>query len=560
MFELKRKFRIVALAAAIAATFSGGSAMGAAGALPPANDAFADGLALSGESGFEPGTNVDATKETGEPEHAGVPGGASAWYRWTAARDGEAVFSTCGSDIDTVLAVYTGTAVNSLTGVASNNDDPEGCSPNSLVAFRAAGGTQYHLAVDGVGGASGALNLSWFQRPANDDRADAQAIAGDTGSMAVSNAYASAEPGEPEHGGPGGASVWFRWVAPSSGPAHFDTCGTSFEDTLLAVYEGSSATPLAANDDTCGYASVVGFAAEAGKEYFVAVDGYEGDWVSVDLTWNRSPTAPAVVQPPAISGTPIEGETLRASEGSWSGTAPFSFRYQWARCNTAGTGCFFVPGALAGTYSLGPADVTFRMRVFVTATNAAGSSTMNSAATAPIASRPHSAPRNTALPTISGTPVEDATLLADAGNWDGYPFPNHAFQWQTCTRAGTDCTDIPSENTPTLMLSPMEVGQRIRVVVTASNSAGAAVAASGLTSVVTGSRPGPRCVVPKVRGKSVARARTMLRAKRCALGRVSRAYSASVRMGRIIRQSRRPTARLPRGTRVNVVVSRGRRR
>jgi subtilisin family serine protease len=69
-----------------------------------------------------------------------------------------------------------------------------------------------------------------------------------------------------------------------------------------------------------------------------------------------------------------------------------------------------------------------------------------------------------------------------------------------------------------------------------------------------------RCVVPSVKGKTVARARRMLASRRCALGRVTRAYSRRVRRGKIIAQSRRPGARLPRGTRVNVRVSRGRRR
>jgi ABC-type oligopeptide transport system substrate-binding subunit len=69
-----------------------------------------------------------------------------------------------------------------------------------------------------------------------------------------------------------------------------------------------------------------------------------------------------------------------------------------------------------------------------------------------------------------------------------------------------------------------------------------------------------RCVVPNVRGKTVAQARRMLANRRCVLGRVTRAYSAKTKLGRIISQSRRPTARLPRGTRVHVVVSRGRRR
>lgn len=69
-----------------------------------------------------------------------------------------------------------------------------------------------------------------------------------------------------------------------------------------------------------------------------------------------------------------------------------------------------------------------------------------------------------------------------------------------------------------------------------------------------------RCVVPRLKGKTVAKARRLLGASKCRLGRVTRAYSTKVSSGRILSQSRRPGARLPRGTRVNVIVSRGRRR
>jgi hypothetical protein len=68
------------------------------------------------------------------------------------------------------------------------------------------------------------------------------------------------------------------------------------------------------------------------------------------------------------------------------------------------------------------------------------------------------------------------------------------------------------------------------------------------------------CVVPNLRTKRLAAARSALVRARCALGRVNRAYSTRVRAGRVIAQSRRPGARLQRGTRVNVVVSRGKRR
>ena len=69
-----------------------------------------------------------------------------------------------------------------------------------------------------------------------------------------------------------------------------------------------------------------------------------------------------------------------------------------------------------------------------------------------------------------------------------------------------------------------------------------------------------RCVVPNVRGKTIPAARLAFARSRCVLGRVSRAYSSRVRKSRIIGQSRRAGSRHPRGTRVNVVVSRGRRR
>ncbi len=71
--------------------------------------------------------------------------------------------------------------------------------------------------------------------------------------------------------------------------------------------------------------------------------------------------------------------------------------------------------------------------------------------------------------------------------------------------------------------------------------------------------PVTRCVVPNVRGKTVPAARIALARARCGLGRVNRAYSGRVRRSRIISQSRRAGSRHPRGTRVNVVVSRGRR-
>jgi uncharacterized delta-60 repeat protein len=73
------------------------------------------------------------------------------------------------------------------------------------------------------------------------------------------------------------------------------------------------------------------------------------------------------------------------------------------------------------------------------------------------------------------------------------------------------------------------------------------------------SRPTAKCVVPNVRRKKLAVARKTLLRRNCAVGRVTRKASKAVQKGRVISQSRRPGSRLPNRSKVNLVVSRGRR-
>ncbi|MFH1020772.1 MAG: S8 family serine peptidase [Pseudomonadota bacterium] len=132
--------------------------LAAAGA--PGNDSFAAADLRSGSSGSVSGESWNATKESGEPNHAGSAGGASVWWKWTPSVTGTAVVNTHGSGFDTLLAVYTGTTVASLTPLASNDND--GSSGGAAgMGFTAVAGTEYRIAVDGAGGASGAVALAW---------------------------------------------------------------------------------------------------------------------------------------------------------------------------------------------------------------------------------------------------------------------------------------------------------------------------------------------------------------------------------------------------------------
>lgn len=133
------------------------------GAMRPPNDDFEASDPLGGSSGQVSGTSVGATKQSGEPNHAGLSGGTSVWYRWTAPSSGTVSLSTSGSNFDTILAVYTGGVISSLSPVASNDDASGGLT--SAVSFAATAGVTYQIAVDGYSAASGSVVLGWSPTP-----------------------------------------------------------------------------------------------------------------------------------------------------------------------------------------------------------------------------------------------------------------------------------------------------------------------------------------------------------------------------------------------------------
>lgn len=131
----------------------------------PLTDDFAVANILSADSGNVQLSSLLASKQLSEPAHAGNNGGASVWFVWTATTDGVLTLSTQGSSFNTLLAVYTGTALNNLVPVASNDDDGSGGGVSSVV-FNVTAGTQYTIAVDGFNGATGTVALTWnWQAP-----------------------------------------------------------------------------------------------------------------------------------------------------------------------------------------------------------------------------------------------------------------------------------------------------------------------------------------------------------------------------------------------------------
>ena len=136
-------------------------------ALGAINDDFASPATVSGNAGSVYGHNRDAGKEAGEPNHAGNSGGKSLWWQWTAPLTGPVTISTLDSSFDTLLAIYTGVAVNSLSLIAANDNDF--AVTTSAATFDAQAGTSYRIAVDGYAAASGAVQLNWFYSDGDGD-------------------------------------------------------------------------------------------------------------------------------------------------------------------------------------------------------------------------------------------------------------------------------------------------------------------------------------------------------------------------------------------------------
>jgi hypothetical protein len=351
--------------------------------VPGGNDLFVNRFFITGQTNSVIGVNTNASKEVGEPDHAGNDGGRSVWWSWVAPASTPVTINTLGSGFDTILGVYQGTSVGALTLVAA--DERSAGNGLSIVTFEAVQGVEYQIAVDGFNNGSGAaagrvvLNLRQYQAGplhANDDFEHAPPITAPFLTVTGNNIGATRQPGEPAHGtAPQGKSVWWSWTAPTDGAVTISTTNSQF-DTLLAVYTGNSLDALslvAENDDIDPgrEQSSVTFQAAAGVVYRIAVDGYGGEMGFIVLTVSPEASlsaAPRVQQAPA--------DQTRFAGGAGGGTN-VSFRvvatgalplaYQWQHRGTN------LPGATNSVLALTNATASEAGPYQVVVSNAFGS-------------------------------------------------------------------------------------------------------------------------------------------------------------------------------------------
>jgi hypothetical protein len=226
---------------------------------------------------------------------------------------------------------------------------------------------------------------------------------------------------------------------------------------------------------------------DVGRTIRVQVTGTNADGTSQALS---GPTAviaatgnaPANTKQPDPSGTAQEGRTITVSHGSWSGTSPITFTYQWQSCTATNAVCSNVTGMTGSSMMLGAAQVGMVMRATVLATNPAGKASALSNVTAVVLAKA-SAPVNTGLPAISGSTHVGQRVTASTGTWNSATTSTYSYQWSRCNSDGTGCSSVYGATGQSYGIGQADLGMAIRVVVTAKNVTGSTGATSPASKI-----------------------------------------------------------------------------
>jgi hypothetical protein len=272
--------------------------VGFRGGKPPAVGGLATAKDLGVVRGYN-GTQIFdttyATTDPNEPQHCGLPGGASYWFSYLPPTNGIARLDTDGSNFDTILAVYSYTpplvGYQQIVPVAcDNNSGSNGLT--SRLQFTPDLNTSYLIVVTGLNGARGIayLNYSLTTAPPPDTTPPSVLQAPQSRSVAV------------------GSTVAFTVLAGGAPPLSF-----------LWFKDG---TPLAAETNA--------------SLSLTAVQVGDAGAYSVELTnaFGAATSAVAVLSvilPPSIASQPLSLSTYAGAAANFvvnaTGTPPLHYRW-----------------------------------------------------------------------------------------------------------------------------------------------------------------------------------------------------------------------------------------
>lgn len=410
----------------------------------PANDSFANAIALTSISNVTAnGSNIGATTEAEEPAHvSGKTGGSSVWWKWTAVGNGSVTVSTEGSHFDTMLAVYLGDALSSLTPLASNDDSLSGGTRTSSVTFPVSSQTEYHIAVDGWDAEWGQIELTLRFTPGPGPQPPA--FQGHPQNVSVADGGAVTFTAYPV-GDPAPTIKWQRRAAGSS-----DWMDLSADQNFRDVTTGTLRIRIAT-------------AEMHGDQFRAVVTNLYGSTPSQPATLTVTPSAPRIPeQPPSWVYAAVGTSAVITVDAR--GTAPLTYTWFKDLAELGGeNGPTLQVPVTAHSTNVGP---SYRVRV----TNALGEVWSNGTRIQSVVP-PIIAKQPEGVVAIAGTSVTFTVVAENVGNFS-------TFRWY---RNGTLLVE---QNSPSYTRNNVQLADTGDYHVEISNVAGTVTSAPGTLTVI----------------------------------------------------------------------------